>query len=171
MKRVCRVSIAILILSLVGITSHSLWFGGEDGLAAAPNVNPSPQAIQAVNVIRAINTAEVVTCRSENGKLDPRAKFLSWRALTQAPCFRKAQSHYSGRRFGEVSSLSFSSEPEILPGLVLHLVVSSNGKHYNVSLGKTPETHCGFAFFSDERGVIYEGQAIGCSAQGPLGKP
>ena len=52
---------------------------------------------------------------------------------------------------------------------MLRLVVTPDGKHYNVWLGQKPDVRCGFAFYSDERGVIYEGRAIGCSAHGALG--
>ena len=170
MKRIISASIAILVLSLIGITAYPPRLEGQEAKATASGASPSSQAFKAVNIVRAIDTAEVVTCRSKNGKLDPNLRFRPWADLFYAPCFKKALSHYSGKRFGEVSSLSLSSGPAISPGLRLRLVVSADRKHYNVWLGQKPGTRCGFAIFSDERGVIYEGKAIGCDAQGPLGK-
>jgi hypothetical protein len=129
------------------------------------------QALLAVNIIREINTAEVVDCRRKDGKIDENEKFKSWDELLNSPCFKQAQSHFSGARFSHVNELSLSPGSEIVPGLELRLVVSPDGKHYNLWLGQKLDVHCGIAFFSDERGVIYEGKAIGCDAQGVLGKP
>jgi hypothetical protein len=73
-------------------------------------------------------------------------------------------------RFSEVSQLTFSASPEIVPGLEVRLVVSPDGNHYNVWLGQA-KADCGFAFYSDERGLIYEASVIGCKPAGILGKP
>lgn len=171
MKRILGLSVAILVLSLIGFIAFTPRFESLGSTAAATSVSPTSQAVKAVNIVRAINTAEVGTCRDKSRNLEPNARFRSWADLVNAPCFKKAQSHYSGKRFGDVGSLSLSSGPEIAPGLQLRLVVSRDGKHYNLWLGQKPEAHCGFAFFSDERGVIYEGKAIGCSAQVQTGRP
>ncbi|HEX5411278.1 MAG TPA: hypothetical protein VFZ27_05405 [Terriglobia bacterium] len=171
MKRVVSLSAAILFVFLVGITVYPPWLVGQKAPVPAAPVNDASQAVTAVNIVRAINTAEVVTCRSKGGNQDRSAHFLPWNGLRNAPCLKKAQSHYWGKRFGDVSSLSFSPGPEISRGLLLHLVVSADGQHYNVWLGQRPEVHCGFVFFSDERGVIYEGKAIGCDSQTQPGMP
>ncbi len=57
-----------------------------------------------------------------------------------------------------------STGPEIVPGLELRLVVSPDEKRCNLWLGQTKDIDCGFAFYSDKRGVIYEGREIGCEA-------
>ena len=112
------------------------------------------QALVAVNIIREINTAEVMICRSKEGKINENEKFQSWGELLNAPCFKQAQRHFSGARFSNVNEVSLSPRSEIVPGLELRLVVSPDGKHYNLWLGQKLDVHCGFAFFSDERGVI-----------------
>jgi hypothetical protein len=45
-------------------------------------------------------------------------------------------------------------------------MVSPDGKHYNLWLGQKPGGDCAFAFYSDERGVIYEGASLGCDSPG-----
>jgi len=136
----------------------------------SPAVASNDQERQAVDILREINTAEVI-CRIKDGKIDENEKFLPWDELLNAPCFKQAQSHFPRAGFSQVNKLSLSSGPEIAPGLELRLVVSPEGKRYNVWLGQKLEVACGFAFYSDERGVIWECKAIGCSAEGVLGKP
>jgi hypothetical protein len=164
MKRTWKVFSLLIAVCLVAISIHVQRATGQTLTATSPAGASNDQARLAVNIIRVINTAEVVDCREKGGNIDENEKFLTWDELLNAPCFKQAQSHFRG--FNE---LSLSSGPEIVPGIELRLVVS--GKHYNLWLGQKREVNCGFAFFSDERGVIYEGKAIGCSAQGVLGKP
>lgn len=156
--------------TLLGILVWTLAPRGQAPTPATPAANSKELAFRAVNIIRVVNTAEVVDCRTRNGKIDPNAKFLPWPELLNAPCFKQAQGHFSGNRFSQVSQLSFSPGPEVVPGLEIRLVVSPEGNHYNVWLGQK-DVECGFAFSSDERGVIYEGKAIGCDANGALGRP
>jgi hypothetical protein len=113
-----------------------------------------------------INTAEW-SSRAKGGKIDENVKFLPWDDLLNSPRFKECQSRV---RFTHFNMSSLSPGPEIVPGLELRLVVSSNGKHYNLWLGQK-DVMCGFAFYSDERGAIYEGRVIGCEAQGANGKP
>jgi hypothetical protein len=42
----------------------------------------------------------------------------------------------------------------------LSVVASSDGRHYQISL--RPGSACGVSFFTNEAGVIYQGQALGC---------
>jgi hypothetical protein len=44
----------------------------------------------------------------------------------------------------------------------LSVVTSSDGRHYQISL--RPGAGCGVSFFTNESGVIYQGQALGCPA-------
>jgi hypothetical protein len=159
--------IASAVLSLA-VSALALGVGGRPASAAKTVANSRAQALRAVNIIRVINTAEVSACRSRDGGGDS-AGFRSWTHLVNAPCFKRAQADFRGKRFAQDGKLSFSAAPEITPGLVLRLVVSPDGKHYNLWLGQKPDVRCGFAFYSDERGVIYEGKAIGCSVQGVVG--
>ncbi len=171
MTRPWRIIILPVSLFLMGISIHALRAAGQTATVTDPPADSKDQAFLAVNIIRVINTAEVVRCRTKEGNIDPNEKFRSWDELLSAPCFKEAQGLFSAGPFSRVSELSFSPGPEIVPGLELRLVVSGDGNHYNLWLGQKRDVQCGFAFFSDERGVIYEGKAIGCDAQGVLGKP
>ena len=171
MKRVSTMISFPVGLLLLGISVYAVRATGQTATVTSPRMDSRDQAFLAVNAIRVINTAEVVACRTKDGKIDPKQKFISWDDLLNAPCFKQAQGQFSGGRFSRVSELSFSPGPEIVPGLELRLVVSPDGSHYNLWIGQKRSVQCGFAFFSDERGVIYEGKAIGCDAQGILGTP
>jgi hypothetical protein len=171
MKRKVGFAAASVGMLLLGVSVYARRASGQTEAPASSAVNSKAEAFQAVNIIRVINTAEVVACRSKDGKIDESAKFLGWDELLNAPCFKQAQGQFSGGRFSQASELAFSPGSEIVPGLELRLVVSPDGRHYNLWLGQKREDHCGFAFFSDERGLIYEGRVIGCDAQGALGKP
>ena len=169
MNRTWRVFSLLVAACLLAVSIHVLRATGQTVTATSPSADSSDPAMMAVNIIRVINTAEV-SCRSKNGKIDENEKFLSWDQLLIAPCFKQVQTQFSGKRFSNVNELSLSPGPEIVPGIEIRLVVSPEGKHYNLWMGQKREVNCGFAFFSDERGVIYEGRAIGCSPPGVLGK-
>jgi len=169
MRQTLRVLIASAAFLSLAALVPALGAGGRAVSAANSVANSRVQALRAVNIIRLINTAEVSTCRNQKGEAGTSTKFRPWAHLINAPCFKEAQSRFSGSRFGQVANLSFSAGPEIVPGLVLRLVVSPDGNHYNLWLGQKPDVRCGSAFYSDERGVIYEGKTIGCNAQGALG--
>ena len=47
-----------------------------------------------------------------------------------------------------------------LKGYRLSVVVSADGKHYQLSL--RPPSGCGVAYFTSDSGVIYEGKGLGC---------
>jgi len=169
MKRVLTAIALPACLLLVGICIHSSRVRGQTTTTDTA-ANSREQAMLAVNIVRVINTAEVVNCRLTDGGIDPNKNFLPWEELLSAPCFKQAQGRFSQSQFSGVSELSFSPGPEIVPGLELRLVVSPDGDHYNLWLGQK-DVPCGFAFFSDGRGLIFEGKVIGCDAQGVLGKP
>lgn len=169
MNRLSKMIVISGGIFLFAISIDPMRVGGQTLTTVSPQ-NSKDQARLAVGIIRLINTAEVVDCRTKDGNMDTTIKFLSWDELLNAPCFQHAQSRVRSHMSGAPQP-SFSPGPEIVPGLEQRLVVSPDGSHYNLWLGQTKEVQCGFAFYSDERGVIYEGAAIGCNPQGILGKP
>ena len=164
MKRTWKILGLFVSVFLLAVSIHVVRGAGQ----AAPVTSPSPasrdQKTLAVDIIRQINTAEVIDCRSKYGEIDKNKKFLSWDELLSAPCFKQAQSRAGSSK---ISENTLSAGPEIVLGLELRLVVSSDGKHYNLWLGQNQAGNCGFAFYSDERGAIYEGRVIGCEAPSP----
>jgi hypothetical protein len=160
MKRNRRIIALFLSVFLVGVSIHLLRAAAQEQAGKSTSGDSRGQRMLAVSIIRYINTAEA-SCQVKNGKRDENQKFLSWDELLNAPCFEQTRSLV---RFYPANQPAFSSGSEIVPGLELRLVVSADGKHYNVSLGEKP-TGCGSVFFSDERGVIFEGKALGCEGQ------
>jgi hypothetical protein len=77
-------------------------------------------------------------------------------------------------RSGEIDSLEkpatpfqglhLSAGPEVTSGWMLSLVTAANGQSYELSLRNTPDP-CAFSFFSDQRGLIYQGGVIDCSIE------
>lgn len=107
-------------------------------------IQPNEARATAVNVVREINTAEVEHSAWHG-------TYASWNELHSA---RDEQKRWQ--------RLQLSAGPEIVPGWTLSLVASADGKSFELSLRNLADK-CGFSFFSDQRGVIYEGSAIGCA--------
>jgi uncharacterized protein (TIGR03435 family) len=160
MKRAWKIIGLLIVVFLLAVSIHVLRASGQAGAVTGPSAASKGQRSLAVGIVRLINTAEVIDCRTKDGKIDEGEKFLPWDELLNAPCFKEAQTRV---RFTNFNTPSLSSGAEIVPGLELRLVVSSDGKHYNLWLGQKDDM-CGFAFYSDERGAIYEGKVIGCDA-------
>lgn len=98
----------------------------------------------AVNVVREINTAEVEHSAWHG-------TYASWNELYSA---RDEQKRWQ--------RLQLSAGPEIVRGWALSLVASADGKSFELSLRSLADK-CGFSFFSDQGGVIYEGSAVRCA--------
>ncbi|HVA16572.1 MAG TPA: hypothetical protein VMV59_02550 [Candidatus Dormibacteraeota bacterium] len=107
-------------------------------------IQPNDARATAVNVVREINTAEVEHSAWHG-------TYASWNELYSATDEQKRWQR-----------LQLSAGPEIVPGWTLSLVASADGKSFELSLRSLADK-CGFSFFSDQRGVIYEGSAIGCA--------
>lgn len=99
-----------------------------------------------IDVVRTIETAEVEH-RSWHGS------YASWTELYHSADEQKRWQH-----------LQLSAGPEVVPGWKLDLVASSDGQHFELSLRNVADP-CGFSFFSDEHGLIYQGGAIDCSIE------
>lgn len=123
----------------------------------APSQNPlmRVQAVETshdtrmigISVVRTIVTAEV-TYNSEEG-----GSFVDWDQLYAAPDMQK----YWER-------LHMHLGPEVVPGWKLNLVASADGKHFTLSLRNLSD-RCGFSFFSDDHGIIYQGGWIDCTVE------
>jgi hypothetical protein len=167
MKRTRKIVGLFIGIFLLAVSVHVLRAAGQAAAVTGRSAVSKEQRSRAVAIVRLINTAEVIDCRTKDGKIDENEKFLPWDELLNASCFKEAQSRVL---FYPGNEPSLSPGSEIVPGLELRLVVSANGSHYNLWLGEKQDT-CGFAFYSDERGLIYEAKPIGCEAQEAPGKP
>jgi len=65
-----------------------------------------------------------------------------------------------GRNFPMVS---IDSSSATIKNYRISVVTATDGQHFQVSLH--PAAGCGISFFSSEMGVIYQGNALGCSPE------
>src|SRR5487761_205515 len=124
----------------------------------APAIRHDPMVFQApnetlatgVNVVRLINTAEMEYKRAQGS-------YATWDVLFRSGLISDLQKRPF---FGGVH---LAAGPEAVPGWTLALIPSAEGQSYELSLRNLGDK-CQFSFFSDQRGLIYEGQVIGCEA-------
>ena len=117
-----------------------------------------PQAVETsrdsrmtgVKVVRLINTAEM-DYKQTHGR------YATWDELVPSGAISRHEK--PGTMF---QGLNLSVRPEVTPGWVLDLVTAADGQGYELSLRNVADK-CGFSFFSDQRGIIYQGGVIDCS--------
>ena len=107
---------------------------------------------QLVEAIRFLNTEEV-TYRSKNNRFGSSDELMKW--LQETEGIKAAPTILSG---------------DNLKPFELEISTSSDGNHYQVEIQRPPETSdkttwCKPAAFSDDRGVIFLGLALGCEPQ------
>jgi hypothetical protein len=108
---------------------------------------------QAVNAIRLINTAEAYEQRT-HGKYASLGELTSTGALGAAAKDRP--------QFSSVySTLNLQNPDELLTGFSAGIVVAADGTAYKLSIVEKSE--CGSALFTDNKGLIYQGTALGCA--------
>ncbi|HEV2422228.1 MAG TPA: hypothetical protein VGS59_11015 [Candidatus Acidoferrales bacterium] len=113
---------------------------------------PRESHLTGLKVVRLINTAEM------NYK-EAHGSYATWDELIPSGAIserEKPRTMFQGLRL--------SVRPEVTPGWVLDLVTAANGQGYELSLRNLPDK-CGFSFFSDQRGIIYQGGWIDCSVE------
>src|SRR5712664_2847182 len=62
----------------------------------------------------------------------------------------------------QLANAHFSKGPEILPGWMLRLNVTSDGKGYDVLLEDKTDKACGYAVVTNESAVIRQSKTIDC---------
>ena len=116
---------------------------------AAQTPAPSMPREQALLILRSINTAEAEVSRTEK-------QYVGLPKLVQHAVFTlpELQSLRQG------AALAPDGGPIPVGSYALRVDPSASGRRYTVSLvGEMP---CSISWFSNERGTIYEGKAIGC---------
>lgn len=103
-----------------------------------------------VSVVRLINTAE-------QDYMVAHGRFATWDELNRSGAVSAAR-----KRSPEPKGLALSTGPEVVPGWMLAIVVSHDGKNYQLSLRNVGDRECRFSLFSDPSGLIYQGSVIGC---------
>lgn len=133
------------------------------GVAARPQ-KPAPGPTDrererrslAVNLVRAINTAELQFKKSQG-------KYADWAMLTGNGDFTETGTKWAPESFPTVSHAMYSRGAEIVPGWKLRLNVSHDGQAYDLLLEDVTDPKCGYAAVSDERGVIRQSKSIDCA--------
>ncbi|HKN75471.1 MAG TPA: hypothetical protein VJW94_09865 [Candidatus Acidoferrum sp.] len=110
----------------------------------------------AINLLRAINTAEV-SYKMTHGS------YLTWDALLAGEQFHGSRVIAGLAHFDpELANAEFSTSSEVLPGWSLRLNLTANGEGYDVMLQDMTGKPCGYAAITDERGVIWQSKTIDC---------
>jgi hypothetical protein len=128
--RLSRIQIiSAVVLLLVALSAAS---------RAQDQKSPSQEERRkAINLVRAINTAEVrYNVNTSHGR------FASWTELYDS---------------GLVKDLQVSPGPEVIPGYHLDLLASPDGKSFMLALHDKKDGDGLFSVFSDESGIIFLG--------------
>ncbi len=125
---------------------------GQTALGQSPDEHARRSV--AIRTLRAINTAEY-SYRSRHGT------FASWAVLAVSGEFKDGW-RFAAQGGPQLANLHFSEKPEILPGWVLRLDVTSDGKGYDVLLEDTADKTCGYAAITNESGLIRQSKTIDC---------
>jgi hypothetical protein len=144
-------AIVVLLVVTLGIANS---LRSQDAPAKPSDTDHAKRSL-AVNLLRAINTVEV-THKMQHGA------FLSKDDLLASEEFSSYMTR-AARNNPQLAGAHLSNGPEILPGWALRLNISADGQSYDVMLEDTTDKNCGYATVTDERGVIRESKAIGCS--------
>lgn len=109
----------------------------------------------AVNLLRAINTAEM-DYKNKHGV------YASKDALLASSEFTGRDMVWAAKNDPQLANARVSNGPEVLPGWSLRLNLAADGNGYVVLLEDTTDKSCGYAAVTDESGVIRQSKMIGC---------
>jgi hypothetical protein len=110
----------------------------------------------AINLLRAINTAEV-------GYKSRHGSYGTWEDLLASEEFGANKVIVWLAKYDPLLvDTKFSNGPDILPGWSLRLNLTASGEGYDVMLQDKTSKPCGYAAITDERGVIWQSKTIDC---------
>jgi len=153
-----------LVLASTMLLALLLWpLTHEHAQNAPPGSGDSDHAKQglAINILRAINTAEV-SYRHNNGEYAPWAILVGSWGFSGRQAILGSNLAIAPGTNPQFPNLHFSRGPEILPGWRLRLDLTDDRKGYDVLLEDTTDKTCGYAVVTDERGVIRQSKTIDC---------
>jgi hypothetical protein len=147
-------SSVVLVLGLSAISLFATAFAQKN----APGLDDRERQRRslAVNLVRAINTAEA-NYKKAHGI------FATWENFISNGDFSDAGTKWAPESFPTVAHAMYGRGPEIVPGWKLRLNLSKDATAYDVVLEDVTDPKCRYAVFSDERGLIRQGKAIDCS--------
>jgi hypothetical protein len=145
-----RVFVSAFFL-LLALEPHQF---AQDAPTSAKNPNAERQGVM-LGLVRTINTIQVT-------EVNDYGSYAPWPIL-----LAHHQEDFNGwlKRFyssGEpnTQNLRFTDMPEILPGYSLRLNVHADGQGYDLRLEDTAAKKWSYAAFSDESGVIWQGEPL-----------
>jgi hypothetical protein len=109
----------------------------------------------AVNIVRAINTAEANYRNSHD-------TYANWDTLFGHGDFSENGTKWVSESFPTVAHAMYGRATEIVPGWKLRLNLSNNGNSYDLLLEDATDPKCGYAVVSDDRGMIRQSKIIDC---------
>ena len=112
------------------------------GVTVSTQPSSDDERRAAITLMRAINTAEAAI-NSRNGQ------YVHLTELLEHPAMGRVK-----------PNIAVSGGVATHQGATIRLALSSDGKQYQVSV--VPADTCGWAAFSDERGLIYTGKVLDC---------
>lgn len=152
--RVVAVGIAVSVAFVCAGLVAAQQSRRQQGIARPQAVETSRDSrMIGISVVRLINTAEMDYKNAHDNK------YGSWNELLRSGVVGEEQAHWRLLR-----GMRLSPGQEVVPGWTLSLVISADEQGYELSLRNLSDS-CGFSFFSDERGVIYQGGVIDCSVE------
>ncbi len=147
------------------VVSTILFAGGLltiPAIAAQKKASPTVQERQseqhslAVNIVRAINTAELNYKQKHGG-------YATWDTLISNGDFTDHGTKWAPESMPTVAHAMYGGGPEIVPGWKLRLLLSKDNNSYVVFLEDANDAKCSYAVISNEKGLIRESRPLGCS--------
>jgi hypothetical protein len=136
------------------------------GLAMAQSENPSRRVAQQAMAVERVQESHMLGVslvrflnNSESDYKAKEGKYADWEELENSAYFLAGKG-----RWAQTEGVTISSGPEIIPGWRLSLLRSADGASYQLMLQNAGDKICMFSFFSDQSGLIYQGQVINCPA-------
>ena len=142
---------ALILLLVMGCQAASR---AQKGASAVPDRERERRSF-AHNLVKAINAAEA----------DYRKKhdvYANWDTLIGIGDFSSNGTRWAPADFPTVAHALYGNGAEIVPGWKLRLHLSKADKAYDLILEDVTDPKCGYAVFSDERGLIRQGKSIEC---------
>jgi hypothetical protein len=134
------------VLSFLAIVAACLLLGATAPATGAQQATDGLSETEVLGLVRRINTAEANVSLA-------RQPYATLRALSEQKILRTADG-------SSLITLLDDNRGRVKDYSVL-LLISADGLHYAVSV--VPQTGCSLAAFSNEHGVIYTGQPLGCA--------
>lgn len=150
-----RSIVAIFFLFLLFVTLAAAPQSSSQKIAPLPATRENERRSFAINVLRAINHAEL-DYKTKHGA------YANWQTLVGEGYFGESGTKFSSEEFPTVAHALYGLGPEIVPGWKLRLNISNNGKSYDALLEDVTDPKCRYAGITDERGVIRQSKTTDC---------